>query len=318
MTTTIFEPTVAGAVSRKYQNETWDALRTSAGTHTGTNSLWLACTSHVSGGDSGKYRTIDRSIQTFDTSTLGNVRVTAARLKIFTTGGIYTMTDVGGVGVFSASPASNIVLVAADYSTLGIILISNLLYYSNVWSPGGSGWQTFTLTTTGLTNINTTGYTRLGLREYEHDVLGVAPIWADANTASTAFDGVGGNLHLEVDHEPVTTVTDADSRVSSIRHSYRSGPSPVYQATLGLGKLDSLPDYDNSLDKLKEEMKIEAIQFAIHDIQFQPPDLLINRPITDLGNLPPNIRKIWTDAQGKRSPDVFRKLWEDLQKGLNK
>lgn len=106
----------------------------------------------------------------------------------------------------------------------------------------------------------------------------------------------------------MTVVTGNNTRVSTIRHIYRSGTEPVYKMVLGLGKIVTLPNYEEELDNLKEEMKTDAIESAIQivekDVRQATFDKLINKPAEEMGYLP-NLQKIWKKAQNKSVPEII-------------
>jgi hypothetical protein len=83
-----------------------------------------------------------------------------------------------------------------------------------------------------------------------------------------------------------------DSRVHSIRHQYRPG---VYKMQLGFGKLSSLPDYKNNLDKLRVKMRKEATEEALTMMRNEY-DLLTNHPAEDMSPNP-LLQDLW--KQGK-------------------
>lgn len=122
-------------------------------------------------------------------------------------------------------------------------------------------------------------------------------------------------LILAVGEDKTFTTLGAkvDKRVSSIRHIYKSlykDQTPEYKAILTFGKMTGLPDYTFDFDKMKQEMKDEAIQDAIKYNQInipkgQPiiPDLLKNHPIESYKGI---------------SNPLLNKLWEQAQKKVNK
>jgi hypothetical protein len=104
----------------------------------------------------------------------------------------------------------------------------------------------------------------------------------------------------------MTTLTDANTVVTAIRHTYRSGTNPVYKATLSLGRLSSLPDYEESLDNLKEELKTEntkaALDIVKQDMIKAQFDKLINHPAEGMSPNP-LLQKLWKQGQGTNIPD---------------
>ncbi len=116
---------------------------------------------------------LSRMIMLFDTSFLGSsANITEAVLYLY--GGSKTNYAGGNpdICIVSSAPESSTNLVAGDYDSLGSTVFSNVISYS---SFSTAGYNSFTLNLDGIANINTTGISNFGAREYSHDLGGVSP-----------------------------------------------------------------------------------------------------------------------------------------------
>ena len=111
------------------------------------------------------------------------------------------------MNIYSATPASNTALVAADYSTGGTTAYATALTYASITT---SAYNDFTLNATGLGAIDKTGITKFCGRNANYDVAGVAPANHDQNRTSRRVivstadaAGTGQDPKLVVTHTPV-------------------------------------------------------------------------------------------------------------------
>src|SRR3990167_5284528 len=104
-----------------------------------------------------------------DTSGIGaGQQVTAATIKIYPSADI----NNGGIAhatVVSTTQAATNTLVTADYDQIGGTALSDLVALDT------SAYKTLTLTAGGLSAINMTGTTKLGLRDNDYDIGNSAP-----------------------------------------------------------------------------------------------------------------------------------------------
>lgn len=199
MPTLIFSPSVLGSVGQFYATNSgvaWSTIRGAAGNYTTNNTIpgIVADTT----GRTNLYTVIERVIAAFDTSTIPTSAVITA-VRLITGGNDKTNTlGAQALHVVSAAPASTSVLANSDYSTLGTTSFGNISYAS--FSTAGTASNTFTLDANGIANINTTGYSKFGLR-VANDLTNTAPTWA-ANGGAYFDTRVGGTkyLSLEVDY----------------------------------------------------------------------------------------------------------------------
>jgi hypothetical protein len=90
--------------------------------------------------------------------------------------------------------------------------------------------------------------------------------------------------------------------------------------TLGLGNLSSLPDYEEQLDNLKEEMKTDALEYAVNlvaqEIKQNKFDLLINRPAQDM-SANPVLQNLWKQQQDKLAQDQNKLMKDSIVDALD-
>lgn len=168
--------------------------------------LSLQIVSDATGGD--HWRQLSRGFLGFNTAPLGTDVVTSATMSVFGT------TKQNGVGispeptfdVYTASPASNNVLVAEDFDQVGSV--SQTTGNISLASWNTSGYNTWTLSSVGVGNINKTGVTNFSLRN-NYDVANAAPndsAWASTEVEGYAADqtGTANDPQLVVEHAAVT------------------------------------------------------------------------------------------------------------------
>lgn len=121
--------------------------------------------------------TLKRSIFLFDTAALTvNAMVTAATLSLAGSGSkVDGLSALPDADIYASTPASNTVLVNADYLQVGTISLTGAaVSYASLAS---SGYQAFVLNADGLANISTTSISKFGCRNANYDVAIVAPPW---------------------------------------------------------------------------------------------------------------------------------------------
>lgn len=149
---------------------------------------------------------ITRTFFPTDTSSLGaGATITAATFKGYVIG-VYNADDDGDdwINVVQTSQASNTVLATEDYDQCGAVSNptegATRIDYTGLAT---SAYTTWTLNATGLTWINPTGYTLIGLRE-GHDAINSA--FAGANNTN---DGIQINTSEQTGtaNDPYMTIT---------------------------------------------------------------------------------------------------------------
>lgn len=159
--------TVDGNVERGGVDQTFAAIRVGAGTLV-DNAAGLTSTSVNCSTTSNQFKQIDRSIFTFDTSSItAGATISNA---VFSIWGNDKGNQIGSYAlhVAGATPASNNVLVAADYSQCQTTSFANIAYASI--SATNVAYNDFTLNASGIANISKTGISKFSL-QFSWDIL---------------------------------------------------------------------------------------------------------------------------------------------------
>jgi len=190
MATVTFNPSLDGSVRRGTPNTSFSTVRTGAGTSftdsaTTSESPILQDTVNVN--EVGR---IDRGVIVFDTSSLPDgANITAATLRLY----LNSKTDDFGssaISVVLTTTASNVNLAASDYNIAGWTMTKQATDV-NVSALTTAAYNTWTLNATGLSNINKTGLTKLGLVT-AYDADNADPGWFINNTATMIWQTVEG------------------------------------------------------------------------------------------------------------------------------
>ncbi|MEB3215392.1 MAG: hypothetical protein VKN72_03895 [Nostocales cyanobacterium 94392] len=173
--------TVDGIVYRDVVNESWATIRGATGNgFTDDSTTHNAC--RIQSGTSS-FNNITRYICLFDTSTLtSNASITAATLSLrgsskFNDWSISDWT----LNIFTSNPASNTGLSNSDFTTLGTTPQCDTAITYSSWLT--SGYNDFSLNSTGLGNISKTGVSKFGTRESTYDAPNSTPTHASSKTA---------------------------------------------------------------------------------------------------------------------------------------
>ncbi len=151
----------------------WATLRASAGT--GADATTTANSVFYTNRNTGAtvYYSLWRAIETFDTSLLpDDATITGATL---TQEFNYKNDHLGGLpnlALVTSTPAANNNLQASDFNKLGITDLATRINYVDIITTSSN---TFTLNALGLSVINKTGVTPLGIRNGNYDIDGASP-----------------------------------------------------------------------------------------------------------------------------------------------
>ncbi len=221
-----------------------------------------------------------RGIVVFDISGIpSGSMITAATLSLYGVSKTDPFSISPTINIFSANPASNIVLVDGDYASLGTIG-----YYTAITFDDFStiGYNVFTLNTIALTALQTAldgdSIIKLGIREATYDAPDSEPTWVASRliqfTMYASEQGSGFKPKLTVTYTgeigygadrtfitgvvyPVGTLT----RVTSITHRYDRG---IYSVELALGDVTSdfgVPEVDTEVKKSYEPREEDRALF---------------------------------------------------------
>lgn len=120
-----------------------------------------------------------RGIFLFDTSSLPDDCIVISAVLSLYGSTLFPKIDEAGwapnINVYESAPASNIVLVAGDYDSLGSIPLCNTPITFTNWVNGA--YNDFELNAAGIALISKTGVTKLGTRNANYDVAGISPVW---------------------------------------------------------------------------------------------------------------------------------------------
>jgi len=166
-------------VKRDVVDETWANIRGGAGNGTGgacsqCNFAYIRA-SHTT----NQWRNLTRFITNFDTSAIGTDSVTSATLSLasYTGSKSNALASSPVMNVYSANPASDTALVAADYSTTGTTAFATGIAYAS-WNNSGDNYNDFTLNASGIAYIDGAGYSNFASK-FEYDSSDSMPTWFD-------------------------------------------------------------------------------------------------------------------------------------------
>lgn len=164
---------------------------------------------------------LGRGILLFDTSALpDNASIQSAVLSLYGCAKIDQLGITPNLNIYSCLPNSNTDIIAGDFDTLGFIPYCDTPISYAAWSL--VGYNDFILNAAGLAAISKTGITKLGTRNANYDVAGVAPPnWANQQSSYlycyTADKGGGYRPKLVITYITisVTTLPASELRSSS-------------------------------------------------------------------------------------------------------
>ncbi len=209
---------VDGAVSHELSagsGVTWATLIAAAGTNARPTTSQTSVAYIVSDSVTDRWRELWRAIYLFDTNALpSGVVISTATFSVYG----FQKADTGGwtptTNIYGSTPATDTDLIASDFATVASTpFCDTVITYAN-WDT--SGFNDFILNTAGLSALNTAvvgdGILKLGLRNANYDVAGVAPSpWASTRAAGVrgtfAEQGVGFLPKLVVTYTILTVTT---------------------------------------------------------------------------------------------------------------
>jgi len=157
----------------------WADLVAAVGSGANDGSAYLAIIHMECGSDTDRYAALGRGILLFDTSAIptGAVIISAI-LSLYGSGKADNGDPTGwlpDINIYAASPALDTQLVAGDFDSLGSTPFCDTPIGYNDWNI--AGYNDFALNAAGKAAILKTGITKLGVRNANYDVAGVAPTW---------------------------------------------------------------------------------------------------------------------------------------------
>jgi len=168
--------TVDGEVAEDTPNLTWAGIRGAAG-DTANN---LETTEFIpiiySSVTTDRWVYLSRGIYTFDTSSISDTDdISSTTLSLYGLSKEDNLIITPNVNVYSAAPASDNILVAGDFDSLGTTAFSTAIEYGNL---SISGYNDFSFNATGIAAVSKAGITKLGVRNQNYDADNSAPTWA--------------------------------------------------------------------------------------------------------------------------------------------
>lgn len=155
------------------ENSTWQQVAAANGTTVTADSNQVYPGVDSSQYYTDKWRNVDRTHHLFDTSTLGSVSIiNSAVLSLYKAGQLDELSCTPTIAAYSTNPASNTEIVASDHQTVGSTALSSSIAYAD-WNAG-SGYQDFTLNSTGLAAISKTGISKFSFRN-NYDATATTP-----------------------------------------------------------------------------------------------------------------------------------------------
>jgi hypothetical protein len=113
-----------------------------------------------------------------------SANISAAVLSLYGTLKSDGLSATPDTNVCSSAPASNTVLVAGDFDSLGATAFATAIAYA-AWST--AGFNDFTLNASGVANISLTGVSKFGARNFNYDAINNAPPWVSLGLSRTQF-----------------------------------------------------------------------------------------------------------------------------------
>ena len=199
--------TVDGNAARQYSSESWSNLRDGAG-NLAFDHLASSYGAYIysASDDCSTWYSLYRSIYLFDTSSIGDSdTISSATFDIY----VESAANLHGqsINMVSASPDSNTALASADYAVGDYGSTKYMDADVSVGSLTTSAYNTLTLNSSGLSNIDKTGVSKFSIRladDIEDTVPGTCAIGASQFTVRFA-DYAGTSS------DPILTITYATS-----------------------------------------------------------------------------------------------------------
>ena len=221
-TLTVFSSVGDGSTAH-VQDSAWSAAR-DAGSGTSAYTQYTSTNDEVvvqtdSNPDDGTR--IDRVFLPFDTSSIpDDATINSATLSFYPTG--RTNTGSGSIAVCLTTQASTSSLVDADYSQVGTVRQASDITIASLTL---NAYNDIALNATGVSNINKTGFTKLGLRiARDIDNSPAGSIDTTVQMAMSEATGTSQDPKLVIDYTDntttsTTTSTSTTSTSSSTTHT---------------------------------------------------------------------------------------------------
>lgn len=173
--------TMSEANGRGSVTENWATIRAGAGTFAFDFFSSMDAAGFTFAGSAGNVSELQRSIYTYDTSPLtSGASISATVLSLYgvakNDGGTPVAPDID---IYTATPASDSTPTNSDYGQIGTTSQTGSPIAYSSWST--SGYNDFTLNSTGRGNVSKTGISKFGARNANYDVSGTTPTWSNGS-----------------------------------------------------------------------------------------------------------------------------------------
>ncbi len=167
---------VDGYLQNGSDEQTWATIHDGAGSYSDASVAENYLVTIYCSDVSATWYYINRSVFLFDTSALPDTAsISAAILSLYGSGVVDTSSGwTKNINIYSSNPASNVALSDSDfsYTRFGTTVFATAIPFSN-WSI--TGYNDFTLNTSGIVAISTIGVSKFGLRDANYDAANTNP-----------------------------------------------------------------------------------------------------------------------------------------------
>jgi len=181
----------------------WADLVAAEGAGSTDDATVIGCFTFQGAIDENLWISLTRGIFLFYTSSLtGNAKIISATLSLFGDSKLDELGAAPDVNIYSSAPLSNTLLWRGDYNSLGSTPFCDTPIAYGDWDV--AGYNDFILNAAGIAAINKTGVTKLGTRNVNYDVAGIAPNWVSTHKRSNV---ICVSAEGDADKRPKLTIT---------------------------------------------------------------------------------------------------------------
>ena len=232
-TTDVFYPTAAedGDAGRNPgSTENWENIRSRAGTEVNSSSAARVMTYIYTPSGGNNWQSLHRSVFIFDTSSLPDSEpISSATLSLYGSAKADNLGISPAANVYRITTGSNTAISASDYEIVnwnGFGLADTISYAS--WSI--ISYNDFELNADGIAIINTSGRTKLGVRDVNYDAANITP-------SQTG----GDDSHLSGYYADQTGSSQDPKLI--VEHSIVDADCDAFSADVGYGALEENGDF---------------------------------------------------------------------------
>ena len=205
-----------GYVERIAANSTWSSLVTGDGTDVSDSDSYGEIFDTFAASSTDEFNDLTRAFYFFDTSTISG-RFEDADFSVYGKNKSDGIGITPNLAVYGCDPSSTSSLTASDYQTVEDTRFSSIISYG---AFSTSGYNDFTLNSSGIAAISTSGYTKFCLRNPSYDVANTQPSWsASSRTYILGYyseQGTGYEPKLTITYLPSTEYIRLDTNINPI------------------------------------------------------------------------------------------------------